>query len=170
MQSFLRLVTVVFVGAAASKCDHPRGGWCRFKLGRISPTLSGRGCSRRKSCWRSPLRTALLRGQSRPGICRSPVRHRCTGGGIYIPVREDDTGARGQLVVTAPALFGRMFVMSIVANPLSNHPRVIGAGDLGRPCNAIVGRGDRRRGSNCTSLGHRVACHALRDSATTLGC
>jgi DNA-binding transcriptional LysR family regulator len=85
-------------------------------------------------------------------------------------VREDDTSPRGQLVVTAPALFGRMFVMSIVANLLSNHPelsaRVILADRVMRLSEEPIDVAVRI----CTSLGHRVACHALRDSATTLDC
>jgi DNA-binding transcriptional LysR family regulator len=39
-------------------------------------------------------------------------------------VREEDDTPRGQLVVTAPVLFGRMYVMSIVSNLLSTHPEL----------------------------------------------
>jgi DNA-binding transcriptional LysR family regulator len=38
--------------------------------------------------------------------------------------REQDGVARGQLVITAPVLFGRMFIMAIVSNLLSTHPEL----------------------------------------------
>src|SRR5579883_1006003 len=39
-------------------------------------------------------------------------------------VREEDAKPRGQLVVTAPVLFGRMYVMPIVASLLSQNPEL----------------------------------------------
>ena len=39
-------------------------------------------------------------------------------------VREEDSKPRGQLVVTAPVLFGRMYIMPIVANLLSHNPEL----------------------------------------------
>lgn len=39
-------------------------------------------------------------------------------------VRGEDAHPRGQLVVTAPVLFGRMYVMPIVAGLLSDHPHL----------------------------------------------
>lgn len=38
--------------------------------------------------------------------------------------REQDGVARGQLVITAPVLFGRMFIMAIVSSLLSSHPEL----------------------------------------------
>jgi DNA-binding transcriptional LysR family regulator len=39
-------------------------------------------------------------------------------------IHGEDAHPRGQLVVTAPVLFGRMYVMPIVAGLLSNHPEL----------------------------------------------
>jgi len=39
-------------------------------------------------------------------------------------IREQDGTPRGQLVVTAPVMFGRMYVMSIVSNLLVTHPEL----------------------------------------------
>jgi DNA-binding transcriptional LysR family regulator len=39
-------------------------------------------------------------------------------------VRDEDAHPRGQLAVTAPVLFGRMYVMPIVAGLLSDHPQL----------------------------------------------
>lgn len=39
-------------------------------------------------------------------------------------IRSHDAHPRGQLVITAPALFGRMFVMPIVTSLLSDHPEL----------------------------------------------
>ena len=84
-------------------------------------------------------------------------------------VRDEDAHPRGQLAVTAPVLFGRMYVMPIVAGLLSDHPQLSIRVILVDRVRAAGGGGRRRCGPHCSSSRQRPARRAPSDSAARVG-